>query len=699
MTTDNFVKLECGDWEVLVKDVPDKSVDLVFCDLPYASKTFGRCVDCKWDTPINLDKLWAEISRIRRTDHTPIFMCCNMKFAVDLIDSNKKEFRYDLIWVKSAPCGFLSARKMPMKKHEIVLVFYKRLPFYDLSTHTHKFLKSGKSNRDKNSCYGNALKTENSSKYDPPLPVSVLEKTEQNGIYGTLPTSEKLADTQGIKRTDKHKTQYDPPLPVSVIEVKDGAVNENFNSLYGDMKTPEYVSNNITRNKLRRQYKKEGKSDSAYDPPLPVSVLEDVKDADCYDFTNRLKNGKLQNYDKELYVGRNGGTAYDPPLPTSVLEKTETMKMELENTIYGDITLNQPANQDGTRNKYRGKFYEPPLPVSVLEGVGNSKEYIFQKGQEKKTEWEGFNNKSTYQDPQLITGGEWKKTTGGVKVYDPPLPTSVLEEGAIRNINRDNKEVCYGKGENARGVKYTEDYRDKTGGKKVWQPGLPTSVLEQPNETIDKLDDDMIQKLKELSTNMEMKIEEIVDINDVDTNLNIEVPMKTSTITNINTKGDCYDFMNRIKQGKLKRLNVRWSPPLPTSVIEEVKKPYFHKEGGTLPTTIMGSVDYHGARMGYEPTLPTSVIEDTYQDYILDPPDTLLRIKSQKGKHATQKPTDLMKWAFKYYSKPGDVIFDPTCGSGSTGVAAVQMNRSFIGFERDEEIFKVAEQRIKIDKI
>ena len=313
--------------------------------------------------------------------------------------------------------------------------------------------------------------------------------------------------------------------------------------------------------------------------------------------------------------------------------------MELENTIYGDITLNQPANQDGTRNKYRGKFYEPPLPVSVLE------------------------------------------------------------EGAIRNINRDNKEVCYGKGENARGVKYTEDYRDKTGGKKVWQPGLPTSVLEQPNETIDKLDDDMIQKLKELSTNMEMKIEEIVDITDVDTNLNIEVPMKTSTITNINTKGDCYDFMNRIKQGKLKRLNVRWEPPLPTSVIEEVKKPYFHKEGGTLPTTIMGSVDYHGARMGYEPTLPTSVIEDTYQDYILDPPDTLLRIKSQKGKHATQKPTDLMKWAFKYYSKPGDVIFDPTCGSGSTGVAAVQMNRSFIGFERDEEIFKVAEQRIKIDKI
>jgi len=503
-------------------------------------------------------------------------MCCNMKFAVDLIDSNKKEFRYDLIWIKSAPCGFLSARKMPMKKHEIVLVFYKRLPFYDLSTHTHKFLKSGKSKRDKNSCYGNTMKEEKSSKYDPPLPVSVLE------------------------------------------DVKDGAVKENSNTLYGDINVPEYISNNISRNKLRRKYKKEGQSDSSYDPPLPVSVLEDVgvsvlEDADCYDFTNRLKNGKLKNYDKELYVGRNGGTAYDPPLPVSVLEDVK------DDNVYG-FDANKMVDD---------------RPTNVRKPV-----------------------------------------------YDPPLPVSVLEES---------------------------------------------------NETIDKLDDDMIQKLKELSTNMEMKIEEINDDTDVDTDLNIDMPIKTSTITNINTKGDCYDFMNRIKQGKLKRLNVRWDPPLPTSVIENTydntiygdidmvdfkgrngksrynpplptsvledkKKPYFHKENSTLPTSIMGSTDYHGGRMAYEPTLPTSVIEDTYEDYILDPPDTLLRIKSQKGRHATQKPTDLMKWAFKYYSKPGDVIFDPTMGSGSTGVAAVQMDRSFIGFERDEEIFKVAEKRIKIDK-
>ena len=106
---------------------------------------------------------------------------------------------------------------------------------------------------------------------------------------------------------------------------------------------------------------------------------------------------------------------------------------------------------------------------------------------------------------------------------------------------------------------------------------------------------------------------------------------------------------------------------------------------------------------GYEPPIPNSILNDDidmndFKDYVLDPPDSLLRIKSKKGKHATQKPTDLMKWVFKYYTKPGDVVLDPTMGSGSTGVAAQDMGRKFIGFEMDDEIYKVACQRIIIDK-
>ena len=75
-------------------------------------------------------------------------------------------------------------------------------------------------------------------------------------------------------------------------------------------------------------------------------------------------------------------------------------------------------------------------------------------------------------------------------------------------------------------------------------------------------------------------------------------------------------------------------------------------------------------------------------------PNSLLQIKSTRTKHSTEKPVDLMKWILKYYSKENDVILDPTMGSGSMGVACKEMNREFIGIEKDDEIFKVAESRI-----
>ena len=81
----------------------------------------------------------------------------------------------------------------------------------------------------------------------------------------------------------------------------------------------------------------------------------------------------------------------------------------------------------------------------------------------------------------------------------------------------------------------------------------------------------------------------------------------------------------------------------------------------------------------YDPPLPNSVLE----------------IKSQKGKHSTQKPDALMQWILKYYSKEGDIVFDPTIGSGSMALASKKMGRKFIGCELDADIFKVALERIE----
>ena len=262
-----------GDCLEEMKGLDDNSIDLIFCDLPYGQTS------CKWDCCIDLEKFWIEVMRIKKLN-TPIFMTTTTKFGVSLINSAPKKchFRYDIVWVKSSPAGFLSAKKMPMRKHEMIYVFYEKLPFYDLSSHKHKFLdKERKELKKGEYLYEDCGKCQLST-YEPKLPVSVVKEelckydvnknTYGGGKEGRIKISKDKKD---------HQQKYEPPLPVSVVkeEMTGGATGE------------------------------EG-------------------DADCYNFTNRLNNGKLRNLDKELYIGRNGGSAYEPPLPNSMLEIKST---------------------------------------------------------------------------------------------------------------------------------------------------------------------------------------------------------------------------------------------------------------------------------------------------------------------------------------------------------------------------------------
>ena len=206
-----------GDCLEVMKTLEDDSIDLVFCDLPYGQTS------CKWDCKIDLVEFWKQIMRIKKLN-TPIFFTTTTKFGVDLIQSAPKKcfFRYDLVWVKSAPAGFLCAKKMPMRKHEMVYVFYGKLPFYDLSRHTHKFIKKEVVVKkvERKSTYGNIethdLKTGKNNgvaRYDPPLPVSVV-KEDDKGCYG-----EKVSNSEA-KYGQKCAQQYDPPLPTTMLEIK-----------------------------------------------------------------------------------------------------------------------------------------------------------------------------------------------------------------------------------------------------------------------------------------------------------------------------------------------------------------------------------------------------------------------------------------------------------------------------------------------
>mgnify|MGYP003122836202 CR=1 FL=1 len=102
--------------------IEDKSIDLFVLDLPYANKKFGNCTACKWDTPIDLERMWEEIKRIMKPNATIVHFC-NTKFGFALIESNPKWFRYDLIWKKSRKVGFLSANKQPLRQHENIYIF------------------------------------------------------------------------------------------------------------------------------------------------------------------------------------------------------------------------------------------------------------------------------------------------------------------------------------------------------------------------------------------------------------------------------------------------------------------------------------------------------------------------------------------------------------------------------------------------
>lgn len=104
--------------------VEDKSVDFICADLPYGT------TNCKWDSILPLDKLWNEYKRVIK-DNGCILLFAQTPFDKVLGCSNLDWLKYEWIWEKTQATGFLNAKKMPMKAHENVLVFYKNLPTYN----------------------------------------------------------------------------------------------------------------------------------------------------------------------------------------------------------------------------------------------------------------------------------------------------------------------------------------------------------------------------------------------------------------------------------------------------------------------------------------------------------------------------------------------------------------------------------------
>ena len=117
-------KIMKGDCLELMKDIPDKSIDMILCDLPYGTTA------CKWDTIIPFEPLWEQYKRIIK-DNGAIVMTASQPFTTDLINSNREMFKYELIWEKDRPTGMFLAKLQPMKYHENIIVFSKSKTTYN----------------------------------------------------------------------------------------------------------------------------------------------------------------------------------------------------------------------------------------------------------------------------------------------------------------------------------------------------------------------------------------------------------------------------------------------------------------------------------------------------------------------------------------------------------------------------------------
>ena len=112
------INLQNGDCIELMASLPSESVDMILCDLPY-----GRTQN-RWDTIIPFDKMWEQYERVIKPNGC-IALFCDGLFMAELMLSNKKLWRYNLVWDKVLPSGFLNANKQPLRSHEEIAIFYK----------------------------------------------------------------------------------------------------------------------------------------------------------------------------------------------------------------------------------------------------------------------------------------------------------------------------------------------------------------------------------------------------------------------------------------------------------------------------------------------------------------------------------------------------------------------------------------------
>lgn len=214
------IQLYNGDCLELMKNIPDGSVDMILCDLPYGTTRN------KWDCIIPFDSLWEHYKRIIK-ENGAIVLFGDGLFTAKTMMSNEKMWRYNLVWDKKRGCDFLNANVKPLKSHEDIMVFYKKKPKYNK-----QFWYSTPYKRTKNGTlsnnYGNRKEAYSESKDGKRNPLTILSFARDGDRTHDTQKPIKLLEWLIKTYTDENEVVLDNCMGVGSCGVACINTNRNF---------------------------------------------------------------------------------------------------------------------------------------------------------------------------------------------------------------------------------------------------------------------------------------------------------------------------------------------------------------------------------------------------------------------------------------------------------------------------------------
>ncbi len=262
LTPENPLLLH-GDCLELMKTLPDKSVDILVCDMPYGETALA------WDTPIDLAEFWRQFKRLRKSKRTACIHFCSTAFGYSLIKSWEKGFKMDMVWKKRNKTGGLQSRYRPMRNHEMVYFFYEQAPLY---------------NRDK---YHKRIRS-----------VSLSMSEHYDGLAER--------DTGWHSKDLGANASFDPKQPGSVLEEGETEAKGNENPA-SVLEQAEYWADQPSDSKTGHGWDKTHMNTPrlpSFEPGLPPSVLED-NSLDVYDWIENPEIAPFSVYEgKKCFVGK-----------------------------------------------------------------------------------------------------------------------------------------------------------------------------------------------------------------------------------------------------------------------------------------------------------------------------------------------------------------------------------------------------------